>query len=78
MRPPTLRRHSPRFQALRLRRARRVQAASLRQGGFYRLPPPLSWARNAAFALVPPAWLMAQFDWLYGWRPPPSSLSKLG
>ena len=60
-----------RFQALRLERALRVQAASLRQGSIYRLSPPLAWARNAVLALAPPGLLMAGLDWLYGWRPPP-------
>jgi salicylate hydroxylase len=59
-----------RFEALRAARARRVQAASLRQGRIYHLPPPLSWARNAVLSLVPGTWLMASYDWLYGWRPP--------
>jgi salicylate hydroxylase len=59
-----------RFAALRAARARRVQAASVRQGSIYGLAPPLSWARDAALALVPGAWLMAGYDWLYAWRPP--------
>ena len=61
-----------RFEALRTARARRVQAASLRQGRIYHLPPPLSWGRDAALSLVPSAWLMAGYDWLYAWRPPES------
>lgn len=60
----------PRFQMLRAERARRVQAASLRQGRIYRLAPPLSWARDVVLALAPGARLMADFDWLYGWHPP--------
>jgi salicylate hydroxylase len=59
-----------RFEALRTARARRVQAASLRQGRIYHLPPPLSWARDAALALAPGHWLMAGYDWLYAWQPP--------
>jgi len=58
------------FHSLRRDRALRVQAASARQGRIYRLAPPLSWARDATLALAPAHWLMAQFDWLYGWRPP--------
>jgi salicylate hydroxylase len=58
------------FEALRAARARQVQAASLRQGRLYHLPPPLAWGRDAALALVPGAWLMARYDWLYAWRPP--------
>ena len=58
------------FHAQRAARARQVQAASRRQGRIYRLPPPLSWTRNAVLALAPGPWLMAGFDWLYGWQPP--------
>ncbi len=60
-----------RFEALRAARARRVQAASLRQGRIYHLPPPFSWARDAVLALAPGRRLMAGYDWLYAWRPPP-------
>jgi len=59
-----------RFQALRAARARRVQAASLRQGRIYHLAAPFSWARDAVLALAPGAWLMAGYDWLYAWNPP--------
>jgi salicylate hydroxylase len=52
----------------RRRRAQRVQAMSLRQGRIYHLAPPLSWARDAVLRLVPGAWLMAGYDWLYGWQ----------
>jgi len=58
------------FEARRRRRARRVQAMSLRQGRIYHLAPPLSWARDAVLALAPAPWLMAGYDWLYAWRPP--------
>ena len=56
------------FEAKRRARAERVQAASLRQGRIYHLAAPLSWARDATLRLVPGAWLMAGYDWLYGWR----------
>jgi len=56
------------FEAKRRARAQRVQAMSLRQGRIYHLAPPLSWARDAALRLIPGAWLMAGYDWLYGWR----------
>jgi salicylate hydroxylase len=61
-----------RFETLRAARARRVQAASLRQGRIYHLVPPLSWVRDTALALTPGPWLMAGYDWLYAWRPPQS------
>jgi salicylate hydroxylase len=59
-----------RFQALRAARAARVQAASLRQGRIYHLPPPLAWGRDTVLAAAPGPWLMAAYDWLYGWQPP--------
>lgn len=57
-----------RYANLRRHRARRVQAASVRQGRIYRLSPPLSQARDAVFRSVSPALLMARLDWLYGWH----------
>jgi salicylate hydroxylase len=60
----------PRFEAQRAARAHRVQMASVRQGRIYHLSPPLSWARDAVLRLAPPTWLMAGYDWLYGWGPP--------
>jgi 3-hydroxybenzoate 6-monooxygenase len=67
-----------RFAALRASRARRVQAASLRQGRVYHLTPPLCWGRDAVLAAAPGRWLMAGYDWLYAWRPPSdaSALAK--
>jgi len=59
-----------RYALLRRERARRVQAASARQGRIYRLSPPLSLARNAVFRTAPPALLMSRLDWLYDWRLP--------
>jgi salicylate hydroxylase len=56
------------FEASRLPRASRVQAASRRQGGLYHMSSPLSWVRDAALRFVPGAALMARYDWLYGWR----------
>jgi salicylate hydroxylase len=56
------------FEAQRRRRARRVQAMSLRQGRIYHLAHPLSWARDTVLRLAPGAWLMAAYDWLYGWQ----------
>ncbi len=58
------------FHAERAARARRIQRASRRQGGIYRLAAPFSWARDAVLALAPGHRLMARLDWLYGWRPP--------
>jgi 2-polyprenyl-6-methoxyphenol hydroxylase-like FAD-dependent oxidoreductase len=57
------------YEALRRHRARRAQAASVRQGHLYRLSPPVSHARDAVFRLVPGSLLMSRLDWLYGWQP---------
>jgi 2-polyprenyl-6-methoxyphenol hydroxylase-like FAD-dependent oxidoreductase len=56
------------FEAKRRRRAARVQAMSRLNGRIYHARPPLSWARDAVLRAVPGAWLMAGYDWLYGWR----------
>ena len=45
----------------------RVQAMSRRQGHIYHAKSPISVARNAALRLIPSSWLMAGYDWLYGW-----------
>jgi salicylate hydroxylase len=58
------------YASLRSQRARRVQAASVRQGRIYRLAPPLSHARDAVFRMAPAALLMTRLDWLYDWHPP--------
>jgi salicylate hydroxylase len=64
------------YEATRRERARRAQAASRRNGLIYHLPPPLSWTRNTALRL-PGTWLMARYDWLYGWRPNCAGLGPL-
>lgn len=56
------------FEGKRRRRAARVQAMSRINGRVYHLRPPLSWARDGVLRLLPGAWLMAGYDWLYGWR----------
>ena len=56
------------FEAKRRRRAARVQAMSRLNGRIYHARPPLSWARDAVLRAVPGAWLMAGYDWLYGWQ----------
>jgi salicylate hydroxylase len=57
------------FTRQRRPRAARVAAVSRRNGQLYHLGPPLAWARDAGLRLLPGAWLMASYDWLYGWRP---------
>jgi salicylate hydroxylase len=56
------------FEAQRRRRAARVQTMSRLNGRIYHARPPLSWARDAVLRAVPGNWLMAGYDWLYGWR----------
>jgi salicylate hydroxylase len=56
------------FAAKRRRRAQRVEAMSRLNGRVYHLAPPLSWARDGVLRLLPGSWLMAGYDWLYGWR----------
>ena len=66
--PATRPRRSLAFEAQRRRRAARVQTMSRLNGRIYHARPPLSWARDAVLRAVPGAWLMAGYDWLYGWR----------
>jgi salicylate hydroxylase len=56
------------FEKNRRQRAARVEAMSALNGRIYHLAPPLSWARNGVLRLLPGNWLMAGYDWLYGWR----------
>ena len=56
------------FETKRRRRAARVQAMSRLNGRIYHARPPLSWARDAVLRITPGTWLMAGYDWLYGWR----------
>jgi salicylate hydroxylase len=57
------------FEAKRRARAARVQAMSRLNGRIYHLRPPASWSRDAVLRALPGGWLMAGYDWLYGWRP---------
>lgn len=57
-----------RYEDRRRARALRVQAASRRNGRIYHLGGFMAAARNSVLATFPPALLMRQYDWLYGWR----------
>lgn len=57
-----------RYEDKRRARALRVQAASRRNGRIYHLGGFMAAARNRVLASTPPAMLMRQYDWLYGWR----------
>lgn len=57
------------YQFARRARVVRVQAASRRNGQIYHLGGAMAAARNMTLRTVPATVLMAQYDWLYGWRP---------
>lgn len=57
-----------RYQDRRRPRALRVQAASRRNGRIYHLGGMLASARDKVLAKAPPALVMRQYDWLYGWH----------
>jgi salicylate hydroxylase len=57
-----------RYARARAARARRVAAASRRNGRIYHLDGTLAAARNLALTRLPAARIMTQYDWLYGWR----------
>jgi salicylate hydroxylase len=57
------------FEAMRRRRAAKVQAMSRRLGRIYHFAPPLSWARDTVLRFMPGTWLMASYDWLYRCQP---------
>ena len=56
------------FEASRRGRERRVQVMSRLNGRLYHMGPPTSWVRDAVLRAIPGAWMMAGYDWLYGWR----------
>lgn len=56
------------YQERRRPRALRVQAASRRNGQIYHLNGMLALMRDSVLRATPPALLMRQYDWLYGWR----------
>ena len=60
------------YEAARAPRARRVVAAARRNGKVFHLGGPAAVARNLVMRLTPGDRMMAGFDWVYGWRPPPA------
>jgi salicylate hydroxylase len=64
------------FEDVRRKRTAQVQAASRRTGQIYHLAPPFSWARDLMLRAVSGARLMARYDWLYGWHPPPLAAAQ--
>jgi len=57
------------YAAARTERVTRVQKASRRNGDIYHLGGALGLARDITLRSLSGALLMAQYDWLYGWRP---------
>lgn len=58
-----------RYAELRRARVARVQRVTAQSGGIFHLPEPVATARDLTMKLLGGARLMAQRDWLYGWRP---------
>jgi salicylate hydroxylase len=61
----------PAFAALRAPRIAKVVKRVAFHRFVYHLPPPASWARNAAMAARSPASLRADLGWLYDWTAAP-------
>ena len=59
-----------RFEAARAERAARAQRTARRNGEIFHMGAIMSRARDAALRVLPPEQLLAQWDWLYGWRAP--------
>lgn len=59
------------YSEARMARTRRVMAASARNGRIYHHRSALAAMRNLVLRSVSGERLMARYDWLYGWAPPP-------
>ncbi|MEQ1715818.1 MAG: FAD-dependent monooxygenase [Hyphomicrobium sp.] len=57
-----------RYGEMRRGRALRVQSASRRNGRIYHLNGLMAAARDSVLRRAPPALIMKQYDWLYGWH----------
>jgi len=60
------------YEAARQDRCRRVVAAARRNGVIFHLSGPAAFARNLAMRALSGERVMASYDWVYGWRPPPA------
>jgi salicylate hydroxylase len=58
------------FEDARRDRATAVARASEHNGRIYHLGGMAARMRDLAIAKLPPARILARYDWLYGWRPP--------
>ncbi|MEL7048269.1 MAG: FAD-dependent monooxygenase [Pseudomonadota bacterium] len=56
------------YETERRPRIARVQRASQRNGEIYHLDGAMAVARNVTLRYAPSSLMMAQYDWLYGWR----------
>ena len=56
------------YEQARRVRTTRVMAAARRNGRIYHLSGVAALARNAVLRALPPAQIMAGYDWAYGWR----------
>jgi salicylate hydroxylase len=56
------------YETARRQRVRRVAEASARSGRIYHMAGAMALARDTTMRLAPPGRVMANFDWLYGWR----------
>jgi salicylate hydroxylase len=57
------------YETARRPRTRQVQDTARRNGQIYHLSGLAAAARDLALRTVPPAQMMARYDWLYGWQP---------
>jgi len=57
------------YEAARARRTARAQRAARRNGVGYHLRQPAAFARDAVLRALGGERLLAQYDWLYRWRP---------
>jgi salicylate hydroxylase len=58
------------YETTRRPRTQKVQDTARRNGQIYHLSGVAAVARDLALRAVPPAHMMARYDWLYGWKPP--------
>jgi salicylate hydroxylase len=62
-----------RYESRRWRRTRKVQRAARRNSEIYHMSGFRAAARDLVLRRTPGKMLLRRFDWLYAWRPPPSS-----
>jgi salicylate hydroxylase len=60
------------YAAIRRARAWRVQRAAARNGARYHRSGAPRLLRDAAMRTIGGVRLLAHYDWLYDWRPPPA------